>query len=49
MMWHYFQRDRNYSRPTWFTKFHGNGVSEGCPYQSHGLEMIPDNFTREKL
>jgi len=37
-----FQRDRAHSRPTFFTRYFGFGVSDGNPYQTHGLEAIPD-------
>lgn len=47
VMWNYFQRDRDNSYSTWFTKRHGQGVSEGCPYHSYGLEKIPDDHQRK--
>ena len=46
--WNYFQRDRDNSYSTWFTRFTGQKVSEGCPYQSYGLEKIPDNYERKR-
>merc|ERR1712046_354936 len=46
-MWNYFQRDRDNSYPTWFTKRQGQGVSEGCPYHSYGLEKVPDDYKRK--
>jgi len=43
----YFQRDRDNSYSTWFTRRQGQVVSEGCPYHSYGLEKIPDDYKRK--